>query len=128
MVVRLNILVESRIRGDMYVRFGGEYMETYYRNIARRWVLSLRLKAQYIGSLAIGLVLLLISFAVMYIVGVPVIPCVVIIFVLGSALFYQVFRLSHKYGEHGLMKKAAKRYLPNHLKFHTRKLFLQLKK
>jgi len=44
MVVRLNILVESRIRGDMYVRFGGEYMETYYRNIARRWVLSLRFK------------------------------------------------------------------------------------
>jgi len=86
------------------------------------------LKAQYIGYLAIGLVLLLISFAIMYIVGVPVIPCVVIILVLGSALFYQVFKLSHKYGEHGLMKKAAKRNLPNHLKFHTRKLFLQLKK
>ncbi|SKB95527.1 hypothetical protein SAMN05660841_03251 [Sphingobacterium nematocida] len=39
---RLRILVESRIHGDMYVRFGGEYMETYYSNIARRWVLSLR--------------------------------------------------------------------------------------
>jgi hypothetical protein len=51
-----------------------------------------------------------------------------IIAVLGSALFYQVFNLSHKYGEHGLMKKAAKRYLPNHLKFTTRKVFLKLKK
>lgn len=39
---RLRMLVESRIHGDMYVRFGGEYMETYYSNIARRWVLSLR--------------------------------------------------------------------------------------
>ncbi|MBS1526374.1 MAG: DUF4133 domain-containing protein, partial [Bacteroidetes bacterium] len=67
-------------------------------------------------------------FAVMYIVGVPVISCIIIISVLGSGLFYQVFKLSHKYGEHGLMKKAAKRYLPNHLKFTTRNIFLKLKK
>lgn len=86
------------------------------------------LKAQYIGYLAVGLVLLLIGFAVMYIVGVPVISCIIIISVLGSGLFYQVFKLSHKYGEHGLMKKAAKRYLPNHLKFTTRNVFLKLKK
>ncbi|SCW38033.1 DUF4133 domain-containing protein [Mucilaginibacter sp. NFR10] len=86
------------------------------------------LKAQYIGYLAVGLVLLLIGFAIMYIVGVPVVLCIIIISVLGSALFFQVFKLSHKYGEHGLMKKTAKRYLPNHLKFTTRKIFLQLKK
>ncbi|MET3981501.1 hypothetical protein ABIB62_004025, partial [Mucilaginibacter sp. UYP25] len=30
-----------RIRWKVYVRFGGEYMETYYSDIARRWVLSL---------------------------------------------------------------------------------------
>jgi hypothetical protein len=86
------------------------------------------LKAQYIGYLAVGLVLLLIGFAVMYIVDVPVITCVLIIAILGSALFYQVFKLSHKYGEHGLMKKAAKRYLPFYLKFTTRNIFLKLKK
>lgn len=34
-------LMESRIRGDVYVRFGGEYTKTYHRNMARRWVLSL---------------------------------------------------------------------------------------
>ena len=33
--------MESRIRGDMYVRFGGEFLETYHSNMARRWVLSL---------------------------------------------------------------------------------------
>lgn len=86
------------------------------------------LKAQYIGYLAIGLVFLLIGFAIMYILGVPVVLCIIIIALLGSALFYQVFRLSHKYGEHGLMKKAAKRYMPNHLKFSSRKIFLRLKK
>ena len=86
------------------------------------------LKAQYIGYLAGGLVLLLIGFAVMYIMGVPVMLCILLISILGSALFYQVFKMSHKYGEHGLMKKAAKRYLPDHLKFKTRKIFLKLKK
>jgi hypothetical protein len=86
------------------------------------------LKAQYIGYLAAGLVLLLIAFAVLYLFGTPVLVCIIIVSIAGSALFYQVFRLSHKYGEHGLMKKAAKRYLPDHLKFTTRHLFLRLKK
>lgn len=85
------------------------------------------LKAQYIGYLAIGLVLLLIGFVIMYLLSIPVFACMIIISALGSALFYQVFRLSHKYGEHGLMKKAAKKYLPDHLKFSTRKIFLRLK-
>lgn len=40
---RLKILVESRIRWKVYVRFGGEYLETYHSNMTRRWVLSLRL-------------------------------------------------------------------------------------
>ncbi len=38
---RLTILVESRIRWKVYVRFGGEYWETYHRNMTRRRVLSL---------------------------------------------------------------------------------------
>lgn len=29
------------MRGDVHVRFGGEYLETYYSNIVRRWVLTL---------------------------------------------------------------------------------------
>ena len=41
MANKLKILVESRIRWKVYVRFGGECMETYYSDIARRWVLSL---------------------------------------------------------------------------------------
>ena len=38
---RLTILVESRIRWKVYVRFGGEYWETYLGNKTRRRVLSL---------------------------------------------------------------------------------------
>lgn len=39
--------MESRIRRNVYVRFGGEYLETCYRNIVRRRVLSLRNKHQF---------------------------------------------------------------------------------
>lgn len=38
---RLIVLVESRIRREVYVRFGGEHLKTYHSNMARRWVLSL---------------------------------------------------------------------------------------
>lgn len=38
---RLIKLVESRIRGDLYVRFGGKHLETYHRNVARRRMFSL---------------------------------------------------------------------------------------
>ncbi|QXV64010.1 DUF4133 domain-containing protein [Mucilaginibacter sp. 21P] len=81
------------------------------------------LKAQYIGYLGGGLVALLVMFAVLYLIGLAIYLCLLIIGGLGSALFYKVFKLSHRYGEHGLMKYQAKRYLPTYLKFKTRRLF-----
>ena len=38
---RVTLLVESRIHGDMYVRFGGRQGETYHRNVTRRFLSSL---------------------------------------------------------------------------------------
>ena len=84
------------------------------------------LKAQYIGYLAGGLVALLILFAVMYIIGLPVYVCIATISALGGGLFYQVFKYSYKYGQYGLMKRTARRYLPGYLKFNSRKLFTRL--
>ena len=56
--------MESRIRGDVYVRFGGECLETCYSDITRRRVLTLpaanmrlvehykdKFKAEHIGML-----------------------------------------------------------------------------
>jgi len=83
------------------------------------------LKAQYIGYLGGGLVILLVLFAIFYLIGMAVYLCILIIVGLGSLLFYKVFGLSHKYGEHGLMKRNAKNHLPNYLKFKTRKLFYE---
>lgn len=84
------------------------------------------LKAQYIAYLAIGLVLLLISFAILYISGLSLFIVLPLIIALGTALFFTVFRLSHRFGEHGLSKYLAKRGLPKHLKFRSRRLFTSL--
>lgn len=81
------------------------------------------LKAQYIGYLGAGLVTLLVLFAVFYITGVPVYLCMLLIATSGTVLFTQVFRLSNKYGQYGLMKRGARRFLPGYLKFNSRKLF-----
>ena len=43
-MARLILLVESRIRGDVYVRFGGELPKTHRSNTAGRWMLSLHSK------------------------------------------------------------------------------------
>lgn len=86
------------------------------------------LRAQYIAYLAVGLVLLLISFAVLYICWLSLFVILPLIFGLGGGLFFTVFRLSHRYGEFGLMKYFAKRSLPRYLKFNSRKVFTSLKK
>ena len=83
------------------------------------------LKAQYIGYLGGGLVFLLVLFAVLYLIGVAVYLCILIVLGLGSLLFSQVFGLSHRYGEHGLMKRNARKYLPDYLKFKSRRLFYE---
>jgi len=85
------------------------------------------LKAQYIAYLAVGLVLLLISFAVLYISGVSLFIVLPLIVFLGTALFVSTFRLSHRFGQFGLMKFLARKGLPKTLKFRTRRLFTVLK-
>lgn len=86
------------------------------------------LKAQYIGYLACGLVVLLMLFAAMYIVGINMFFCLTVIGALGTLLFMTVFRLSAKYGQHGLMKEMSRRNVPSALVCKTRKVFLNLKR
>lgn len=85
------------------------------------------LKAQYIAYLAIGLVLLLISFAVLYISGLSLFLVLPLILLLGTLLFVVTFRLSQRFGEFGLMKFLAKRSLPLSIRFRSRRLFTTLK-
>jgi hypothetical protein len=85
------------------------------------------LKAQYIAYLAIGLIGLLILFAVLYIMGVNTFVCLALTALLGTLLFMTVYRISDKYGQHGLLKKIAKRSIPDFIKCTSRRSFLQLK-
>lgn len=85
------------------------------------------LKAQYIWYLGGGLVILLIIFAILYIIGINAFICVGVILVAGAILVLKVYTLSNKYGEYGMMKKLAQRSVPHSIKSNSRKLFKDLK-
>lgn len=74
------------------------------------------LQAQWIWWLGAGILGLLFLFAILYLLDVPLLICTVLILLLGTILFASVFRLSKKYGAHGLKKKAAQRLMPKHIK------------
>ncbi|WP_349966555.1 DUF4133 domain-containing protein [Phocaeicola massiliensis] len=112
MVDRLNMLMESRIHGDVYVRFGGEFLETYRSNTTRRRVLSLRLKSQYLFIFCGGLLAVFVVFIVLFMAGVNQWLCIGFIVSASLLLVWQTFRLNARYGTHGLMKAAARKRHP----------------
>jgi hypothetical protein len=81
------------------------------------------LQAQYIAYLAVGLVGLLLTFAIGYLLGVSLYVCLALVSGGGGLLFVQVFRLNHRYGQYGLMKKRAKKYIPQYIRCSSRKFF-----
>ena len=84
------------------------------------------LKAQYIAYLAVGLIALLILFAILYIAGVNMFACLALVSILGTVLFMSVYHMSDKYGQYGLLKKLAIRSIPDSILGTTRKLFTEL--
>ena len=80
------------------------------------------LKAQYIWYLGAGFVLLLILFAVMYLMGVNTYVCLITIILSGTILFIRIHKLSHKYGEYGMMKKVALKAMPKIIKCNSRRI------
>ena len=84
------------------------------------------LKAQYIWYLGGGLLALLILFAILYICGVNTFVCLAIILISGTGLFMHVYKLSHKYGQYGMMKSLARRNVPKTIKSYSRKVFTGL--
>ena len=55
-----------------------------------------------------------------------VVACVVL--VLATGLFMQVYKLSYRYGEYGMMKKVAARQIPQRIILSSRWIFVGLKK
>lgn len=85
------------------------------------------LKGIYIGLLAGGLVFLLVLFAALYILRTPLYVLLPVIVFLGAGLFGGTFRLSRRFGVHGLGKWMAKRGVPSHIRFSSRRVFVSLK-
>ena len=84
------------------------------------------LKAQYIWYLGGGLLGLLILFAILYICGLNTFVCLGVILLLALGLFMKVYQMSRKYGQYGMMKKAAKKILPSGIKLPSRFIFLKI--
>ena len=99
----------------MYARFGGEFSETYRRNTARRWVLSLRLKSQYLFIFAGGLLATFILVVICYMCGMNQYLCLGMGVSGATLVVWQTFAMNRKYGEHGLMKRGAVRRHPRYL-------------
>jgi len=85
------------------------------------------IKAQYVVYLALGLVLLLLLFAVFHLAHVNLYVSMAIVLPAGGGLVVAIKRLSNRYGEHGLIKHNAARRLPASVQSRSRKIFLQLK-
>jgi hypothetical protein len=85
------------------------------------------IRAQYLGYFAIGLLLLFLLFAVLYVLGLGIWICTGIIAVLGIGLYFSVIHLSHRFGRFGLMKFLARKAIPECLVFRSRKMFAGLK-
>lgn len=83
------------------------------------------LKGQYITYLAVGLVVLLVLFVILYALGLNTFVCLGLALGGGAALFVWVYRTSARYGTHGLMKKAAMRRMPAAIKNYSRRCFMR---
>lgn len=77
------------------------------------------LKAQYIWHLGGGLVILMILFSVLYICGLNIFICLLVVLLLGVGLFIQVYKMSRTYGQYGLMKKIARKAIPKTIKSYS---------
>ncbi len=81
------------------------------------------LKAQYIWYFGGGITVLLIVFAIMYIIGINSLICIAIILIAGTILVIKLYALSNTYGEYGMMKKLARRSVPKVIKSKSRSAF-----
>lgn len=84
-------------------------------------------QGQYVAYAAIGMVLLLLLCAVMFLIGVSPYICLMIVLILGFLMIRFLLRMSRIYGQFGLIKMLARRKMPHTLKAQSRSLFMELK-
>jgi len=73
------------------------------------------LKSQYLFIFAGGLLAIFILYVIMFSIGINQSFCIGFSILIASLLVWQTFSLNAKYGEHGLMKIAARKNHPKYL-------------
>jgi len=81
------------------------------------------IKGTYIVFLGAGLIILFLMFVILFTAGCNTYASCAIILPAGALLFLVVMRLSKRYGEHGLLKKIAKKQLPHCIKSKSKTAF-----
>lgn len=84
-------------------------------------------KGHYIGYLAAAVAGMLVVFGIMFSAGIPQYICAPSALGLGGYAIARIMRLSHKYGQFGLMKLRAKKWIPAALLSKSRKVFIQIR-
>ncbi|MEA1847660.1 DUF4133 domain-containing protein [Chryseobacterium sp. MHB01] len=91
-------------------------MNTYHINKGIGKTVEFKgLKAQYLFIFVGGLLGVLISVMIMYMIGVNTYLCLILGGFISGLLIWQTFTLNGKYGEHGLMKLGACRKHPKYI-------------
>jgi hypothetical protein len=84
------------------------------------------LKGQYIGYFAACALGAMVAFGVLYACGISLYICTPLALGLGGWVSARVFRMSKLYGQHGLMKRGARRRMPTALVTRSRQVFIYL--
>ena len=85
------------------------------------------LKGQYIGYLAACVVGTMLGFGLLYACGTSLYICTPLALGLGGWVSARVFRMSKRFGQYGLLKRGARRRMPEALLSRSRKVFIQLR-
>lgn len=73
------------------------------------------LRAQYLFIFAGGLLAVFIAVVILYMMGVGQVVCLMLGLAGSTVIVWQTFSMNKKYGEHGLMKIAARKNHPRYL-------------
>jgi hypothetical protein len=84
------------------------------------------LKAQYVLYVAGGVVGMLAFYGVLHLSGFNDYVGLVLTLGVGTILIARVYRMSRRFGQHGLMKRKARKMMPQAILSKSRKLFTQL--
>jgi hypothetical protein len=84
------------------------------------------LKAPYFGRFMAIWFGMLMLWGILHMLNVPSFVALLLALVPGGLGMRRLYRMSHVYGEHGLIKRSARRDLPGALVSHSRRVFIEL--